>query len=444
YDKDILTFTKLVVAGKEADTPLIKITVTGGLGKKQQLGCQKQLYLQQKDLTPKTVQETFTPQKLNQVVPCAISVKAGEHLGYAGLYETPTENGNKNSKHLLHFEIFTDDEQRINDFLDNKAKVNTGRKYLKVNKRSFVIINTEPKNIAINPANTLPPSYFNAGSLNLIRDWIVPMSEVSLEEETQGTQKTQWYKLPVGKLSGAKLINDQTFGWVRKGVDNEELCQYDLRKLGFKVIEEEDDNTNGDMFVDAHNIKGEELKAFFEEIIKKIDELGNNDGKVTANEVQQAYKDAEISEGLQKIVGYHPTEWQKNKIDPIEVIANRIKADIERKAEERQQCTEEQSRLAPIENYHEAIVKEFAGEDTLNFLKREKERIGNLVFWDEVPELKTPKVWHFHPVRFIKQLSDSDVLCKECGKPFVQLKFLKEIFPKAHAGFHEDFIDLTK
>jgi len=408
YANDLITFKKLVVAGAEKDTPLIKITLQSGTGKNQRLRSPRQLYLRQEEITPQNTKETFTPKKLDEVVPCNIPVKAGDALGYLGLYETPNfGDGSKNSKHQLHFEILTNDDRRINDFLDNKANVTTGRKYLKVNKRTYVMFGESQNKMGNVPpaANSLPKPYFNQ-TPNLVTDWVLPLSETPLGKKTD--DNSEWYRLPVRNLYGCTLAEGQ-YGWVRKGVDNEELTQYDLRKLGFTVIEETDENTNGDMFVNADKVKTQgkvEIKDFFQTILNEIDKLGKQDGKITREEIQAAYKkeNEDLADRLQKIIGYHPTEWrQDNNINVIEIVANSIKADIDSGDNE-----DEKAKLAQIRNDDEAVVREFAdeGEDTLKFLKQEQQRMENLVFWNDVPEVKdTPKVWHFHPVAFIEHIS---------------------------------------
>ena len=254
-------------------------------------------------------------------------------------------------------------------------------------------------------------AYFvNASTATLKRNWIRPLSEVSTEEDT--ANKTTWYKIPIKGLSDKSAEADREYGWIKKGENNQELNQYDLKKLDFTVIEETDDNTNGDAFVDANKVtvKGEEeINRFFWNIYNEIDRLGDKereghgDKKLSPDEIQEAYKDEELSDILQKIIGYHPTEWQDKKKDVIEVVAGRLTMAID--ADKKKEEVEE---LDKIRGQHEEIVKKFCDEQTLHFLKQEQKRLEKLVFWDNVPEIKdTPKVWHFHPVAFVEQLNGS-------------------------------------
>ncbi|RFQ35435.1 hypothetical protein D0N87_09495, partial [Pseudomonas sp. ATCC 13867] len=95
---------------------------------------------------------SVVPDRFDSVVPLATAIKAGDPIGYMGLYETPTANGSRTGKHQVHVEVFTSDTQ-LQAFLSNEAKLQDGRQYLRLP------ANTElaDRLVLDNTPATLPP-----------------------------------------------------------------------------------------------------------------------------------------------------------------------------------------------------------------------------------------------------------------------------------------------
>jgi len=392
------------------------------------------------------VKQDIKPQTFDTVVPCSIPVKAGDHLGYLGLYEkpvypatetekmdntpsapanaspeakaaasaaatarseaaksaaTPPKGMKKISRHQLHFEIFTNDELQINSFLDNQAQVTVEKKYLKVNKGAKLVIGTnfDAPSKAITNLHT---HYFtDAKTPTLKRDWYWELSKTSISTTNKGVE---WYKLPI------KSLGDKEFGWIKKADQNEVLNQYDLRKLGFTIIEEMNPQAHGDVFVNAGQMgvagNANTLEHFFEDILKEIDsqKTGQEEkkGVISLAEIRKAYSDQEgLAQTLQKIIAKYPTEWM-NELKIEDVVANRLKLYINANG-----TTAQKAKLEEVKDDPKKILETFQSAHRLVFYEWEQERIKKLLFWNEAGLAAAPQVYHFHPIYFINSLGGS-------------------------------------
>ncbi|EJN34533.1 hypothetical protein [Pseudomonas sp. GM80] len=283
-----------------------------------------------------------TPTEFDKVIACQAPIKAGHPVGFLGLQENPGKvEGSTTSKYHAHIEIFTSDTG-LDKFLQNEAALKVGMSYMKL------------------PAGTVLASKAAAGqSSTLESEHTVPMGSVTTFKDSQGVE---WYEPTVTeknkKLTGLIKKVDVTF--TSSGAQL--ISQHDWAKLGFTVVKEGDENSDG--FLDPDT-----MPPFFKELHAKLDALGNTDGEVTSADLNSALKNVEFRDKWTKLIAYHPTEWQAKSSEP------------------------KWSRLDKLL------------EDSPKLLKHEKERIDKLVFWDElagVLQMTLPKqVYHFHPIAFV-------------------------------------------
>lgn len=268
------------------------------------------------------------------------------------------------------------------NFLDNKVAAKSSKDYLVLKKGASLSIGSTPDELLDNNAKdfpTLPALYFKGTSPVTLYRQLIELTKIT---KVTAKDKTQWYQIPLAGLS------EKMYGFIKVTDDNaEEADQLDLRKLGFMVIKEHDPNAlgyAGDGFIDLEEQESIPQTKFFKDLFNQIDqsdEEGKKDGVLTAGELADAYKDSILGDQLRKLVGYHPSEWQGKSDAP------------------------KWKKLA------ETVL---AGEENKALLKHEQERIDNLSFWDEIPELaSSPIVYHFHPVEFIYYLAT------EIGPPWL-------------------------
>lgn len=300
------------------------------------------------------------PSSFDSVVSPRTVIKAGDPIGYMGLYETPTASGGRSaSRHQVHIEVFTGDAQ-LQAFLDNQAGLTEGRQYLRLP------ANTELANCSALDAE---PSRSPVKGYELQREHVVPLDKSPTAKDRAGQE---WYQVTV-------LENRQTItGMVKKSTNTssgpEVICQYDLGKLGFRIVEEQ--NSNSDGFLDPEN-----MPAFFMELYNEIDQLGDLNGKVSQQELKAALRDPALRERWSKLIARHPTEWQAKSSD---AKWQRLKT----------------------------LLKDNPG-----LLEHEQMRIDDLVFWDEtaLTGLKTA-IYHFHPIAYID-------ICKQRKKGWARSAF---------------------
>ncbi|MPQ84276.1 DUF3380 domain-containing protein [Pseudomonas sp. MAFF 730085] len=183
----------------------------------------------------------------------------------------------------------------------------------------------------------------------------------------EGTE--DWYEVSV-------IENGQPVSGLIKKTEAEIVTQHDWEKLGFQIVEE--CNTAADGFLDP-----EDTPQFFKDLFAKIDT--NHNGEVDAGELAEALKNAETRDQWSKLIAHHPTEW-KDKAD------------------------------APKWSKLDQLL-----EGSPKTLKHEKERIDEMVFWDDLTGGAAigngiGVITHFHPVAIISNLLPSNrCFCFEQG-----------------------------
>lgn len=287
------------------------------------------------------------PSDFDSVVIGAIPIKAGDPIGYLGLYETPgSAKGGKNSLHQVHVEVFTADA-KLESFLKNPAGISAGRKYVRASQGKPLY----------NKTGTEQQPIFTASGQLLRENYCAAQEQVKL---LKGSDGKEWFclKLNTGSSTAGAYIAKP---------DAEVISQHDWEKLGFQIIKET--NGNADGFLDP-----EATPDFYQSLYQQIDQVGNQDGRVTPDEISRALKDHKLRDRWSKLIGYHPTEWQAKSDEPKWLKMNELL------------------------------------KDSPELLRHEKERIDNLVFWDEMAgamQVALPKqIYHFHPIEFISSLSD--------------------------------------
>lgn len=283
-----------------------------------------------------------TPAEFDKVIACEAAIKAGHPIGFLGLQENLGKvEGSISSKYHAHIEIFTSDTG-LDKFLQNEAALKIGMSYLNL------------------PAGTVLASKATTGQpATLESKHIVPMGSVSVFKDSKGVE---WYEPTVTekdkKLTGLIKKADVTF----TSAGAQLISQHDWAKLGYAVVKEGDENSDG--FLDPDS-----MPPFFKELHAKLDALGDKDGEVTSADLNSALKNVEFRDKWTKLIAYHPTEWQAKSSEP------------------------KWSRL-------DQLLAE-----SPKLLEHEKERIDKLVFWDELAgalQMPLPKqVYHFHPIAFV-------------------------------------------
>lgn len=286
------------------------------------------------------------PSDFDSVVTCAIPIKAGDPIGYLGLYETlASAKGGVKSRHQVHVELFSTDPN-LETFLKNPAGLKDGKQYLRVAKGKTIY----------NKGGTAEAPTFTPSGLVINENYLIAANQTKL---FKAPDSKEWYPIKVNRAT------TPVDGYIAKA-DGEIISQHDREKLGFQIIKESNDNADG--FLDP-----KEMPDFFQNLYLKIDQLGNKDGKVTADEISLALKNRKFRDRWSKLIGYHPTEWQAKS-------------------------------SAPKWQRLEELLK-----DVPEVLRHEKERIDNLVFWDEMAgamQVALPKqIQHLHPIEFISSLA---------------------------------------
>ncbi len=300
---------------------------------------------------PYVTLEAQAPTQFDRIVKCNQPIKAGDAIGFMGLYEVPkmpASSALKISKHQVHIELFTtEDDSRIKAFLNNEAGLKVGKQYVKIRHGASIYVkNEENKKVS-----------FDTAGLKTAAEKICELNECKKDSDSN---KAIYYKvseLPV-------LMNAKIEGYISEQ-ELEILSQYDLAKLGFRTLEEK--NTDSDGYLDP-----EKMPDFFQKLYKDIDKDGN--GGIDSTEIAAAFKDKAKRDELVKIIAKHPSEWHKLTINSIKSTLSNWAVD--------------------------AIEKE-----TGALIEHEKARMDKLEW---MSQFFSPMVWHFHPILFIKHLSISD------------------------------------
>ena len=291
--------------------------------------------------------EPVIPDSFNSVVICdpPLPIEAGATIGYLGLYETPEGDDGKVSRQQVHVEIFTGDA-KFDDFFANAAGLTEGKKY------KMAGTDGAPAKASTSAGgNTFVP-----GTDPLLLP--VAVDTTASLAKLDATKK-KWF--PVEGIGDSGVLT----GWVPESRLTD-VVQYDWEKLGFRKVEEANDNADG--YMDP-----EKMPAFFKKIYKLIHKSTN--GEVTPDELIAANHNSAVRNALAHVVAKHPSEWQ-GKADAAKW--NVIKE-------------------------NEALLK-----NDPKRLKHELERIDALSWWDDIQGVKnfptSPSVWHFNPVMFVTMM----------------------------------------
>src|SRR5690606_37864313 len=141
--------------------------------------------------------------------------KAGDPLGYMGLYETAKAGGGKKSKHQVHIELFTGDPS-LQAFLENRAGVSQGEKFLKLSAGTALFACD---------GNT-PPSFSEAGG-KLDNPFVVPFGT---GKTLKDVNDVEWLQVDV--IDGAQCKN----GFIRVDA-GDIITRHDWLKMGFQTVQ---------------------------------------------------------------------------------------------------------------------------------------------------------------------------------------------------------------
>lgn len=306
---------------------------------------------------------SLTPSIFDSVVIPKCSIKAGDPVGYMGLYETPSssEAGKKNSKHQLHFEIFTS-EEHLSDFLKNSAALKIGRRFLKIASGTPISIELDEE------------KYSEEKTLT---EHILPYSQLEPFKDKSGNEYLK-LKIIESQTQKVALIKKSSIG--SKGI--ELICQLDWEKLGFRIVKNNENEQNNYISLNS-------TPDFFKTIYNEIDKTGDGNGEVTPIELKNSLRDKNLREQWSKIIAYHPTEWSGNS-----------------------------------ENEKWSILKELL-KDYPEILKHESKRIDDLVFWDEIYKSDSycvpESIYHFHPIAFLEHITINKIDHKWARSSFAEL-----------------------
>ncbi len=298
--------------------------------------------------------EKIEPTEFDRIVKCDFSVKAGDPIGFMGIWESPADPigaGTTKTKYQMHVELFTtDDKAALDKFLNNDARLTTGKKYLKVPKGSK-LYSSDGHGGFVNPHELL----------NTARDYVFEESTCTQVKDTAGTV---FYNIK-GIRTGEAATGPVDFAHVKIEDGVKLVTQYDWKELGFTTLEE--NNNDADGYIDPEKIPS----PLFKDIFKRVDGINNRngqgDGTLTGQEIKDALQqDKDLRNDLYKIIAGHPSEWHSTTQNNMKRLFEEFKA----------KNTEEE--------YKNAIQFEID-----RFLKCE--------FVSQIEGL-TQKLWHFHPL----------------------------------------------
>ena len=289
--------------------------------------------------------QPVVPTEFDRVISCQVPIKAGDPVGYLGLYETPAGlAGGKDSQHQVHLEVFSC-EANLDGYLKNPAGLTDGKQYLQI---------ASGQQLYSKGGTEAAPTFLPQGRPTT-QAFIIEQREASQHREANGKE---WFGVTLH--TGNRSLE----GFVAKD-EVQCLTAHDREKLGFKIIREENENADG--LIDV-----EQMPEFFRQLHRDIDAKGKADGQVTTAELQAAQRDPALRQRWMKLIAYHPTEWQAKSHHP------------------KWQSLKELLKESP------------------EVLRHESERIDHLVFWDELTEatgVALPKqIYHFHPLEFIRSV----------------------------------------
>lgn len=232
------------------------------------------------DIAPNRLVEwcELIPQEFEKVVPIGSAIKAGDPIGYLGKNEViQSPVGGVVKKYQVHIEIFSADI-RIENFLQNKAGVTQGKRY-----------------IHLPAASLLRKKAPDTGSFELLEEHVV-----ELDKTVSITDARDWYEVTVLDAGEVKkgLLSKSEIGV---------FSQYDWHKLGFRIVKES--NSNSDGFLDP-----DKMPDFFKEVYEDLDKFGDQNDEVNSADFPTALRNTKLRNYWSKLVAYHPSEW-KGKSD---------------------------------------------------------------------------------------------------------------------------------
>lgn len=307
--------------------------------------------------------EKVEPTEFDNIVKLSepLPISAGDPVGFMGIWESP-ENpiaaGTTKTKYQMHVELFTANDKTVLDqFLNNEAKLTSGKKYLKV-----------PKGTQLYASNGHGNYVYVHESLFAARDYVVAESDCSQMKDTAGTIFYQLKQIRTGEAA----LGPVDLYYVKIEGNVKLVTQYDWKELGFSRLEETNDDADG--YINPEKVPSD----LFKDIFKRVDGInsrnGQGDGNLTGKEIKDALQqDKDLRNELYKMIAGHPSEWHSTTQNNIKKMYKTIKAEN----------TEEE--------YKNATQFEIA-----RFLKCE--------FVSQIDGL-TQKLWHFHPITTIFTLS---------------------------------------
>ncbi len=258
--------------------------------------------------------EKVEPTEFDRIVKCNFPIKAGAPIGFMGIWESPADPigaGTTKTKHQMHVELFTtDDKAALDKFLNNEARLTTGKKYLKVPKGSK-LYSSDGHGGFVNPHELL----------NAARDYVFEESACTQVKDPAGTV---FYNIK-GIRTGEAATGPVDFAHVKIEGGVKLVTQYDWKELGFTTLEET--NNDADGYIDPDKIPS----ALFKDIFKRVDGInsrnGQGDGTLTGQEIKDALQqDKELRNDLYKMITGHPSEWHSTTQNNIKKLFEEIKA----------------------------------------------------------------------------------------------------------------------
>lgn len=333
------------------------------------------------------------PTQFECIVNCDIPIPilAGDPIGYLGAWESPAvklESGEVDRIYQMHIELFAaDDKAALETFIKNKAVLKLGKQYLRIEQGAPIYLNVGGKyELAANHM-----SVAKSGALELT---IVPSTAYTIEADTNKEEYYKLNELVSGDINSGKITINNAYV---KSTDNKvkKISQYDLNLLGYELVEESNNNTDG--FFDLENIKS----SLFQQVFKKID--STNDKKISDDEMKSVLKNNELRTRLNRIIAGHPSEWHAVT----------------------------QSSIAALFDKEKAKATLDVDKALMDF---EKNRLQTCEFLSQIKGI-TQKLWHFHPVELIQQLKLQSVAMGKLQKLIEFEEYhVGLIYPKVSGG----------
>ncbi|WP_243428349.1 EF-hand domain-containing protein [Leclercia adecarboxylata] len=230
------------------------------------------------------------------------TVSAGTPVGFMGCTESPGEGNNLVDKEwFVHLEVLSTDT-RMPGFLANPEGVEGDKRSVLAPKEKNLFIRQDTAGQQV----FTPTSARLSAQCLLTRESTTPVADES---------RNWWYKITEN-------------GWLPQS-DVEDVKQYDLLKLGFQALEE---NNASDVMdspyeswvpqaFNAVSLSAEQgadyqyslVPPFYRELMAEMD--SNRDGKVTAEEIRQALavRDPLVKNVVNRLAVKHHSEWSKGR-----------------------------------------------------------------------------------------------------------------------------------